>query len=77
MIKKNYKINIEKEKPKNNRKGQKNILGGARGKAIILIDPSTRQYGSRYTVVPKEVMARRGFTKAWEGINYEYKKFKP
>ena len=77
LVKKNYKINIEKEKQKNNRKGQKNILGGARGKAIILIDPSTRQYGSRYTVMPKEVMARRGFTKAWEGLNYEYKKFKP
>ena len=79
LVNKNYKINIEKEKPKNNRKGQnkKNILGGARGKALILIDPSTKQYGSRYTVMPKEVMARKGFTKAWEGLNYEYKKFKP
>lgn len=77
LIKNNYKINIEKGKPKNHKKGQKNILGGPRGKAIIMIDPSTKEYGSKYTKIPKDVMERKGFTRAWEGLDYEYKKFKP
>jgi len=77
LIKKKYKINIEKEKPKNHKKGQKNILGGPRGKAIVMIDPKTKEYGSKYTMIPKDVMERKGFTRAWEGLDYEYKKFKP
>ena len=77
LIRKNYKINIEKEKQKNHKIGQKNILGGPRGKAIVMIDPSTKEYGSKYTTIPKDVMERKGFTRAWEGLDYEYKKFKP
>ena len=77
LVKKNYKINIEKEKSKNNRKNPKNLLGGTRGKAVIMIEPSKKVNGSKYTTIPKEIMARKGFTRAWEGLNYNYKKFKP
>ena len=77
LIRKNYKINIEKEKPRNNIKNKKNLLGGSRGKAIIMIEPSATVYGNKYTTMPKEIMARKGFTKEWDGINYNYKKFKP
>ena len=77
LVKKNYKINIEKEKSKNNRKNPKNLLGGTRGKAVIMIEPSKKVNGSKYTTIPKEIMARKGFTRAWEGLNYDYKKFKP
>ena len=77
LIRKNYKINIEKEKPRNNRRNPKNLLGGARGKAVIMTEPSTTVHGSKYTTMPKEIMARKGFTRAWEGLDYEYKKFKP
>ena len=42
-----------------------------------MIDPSTKEYGSKYTTIPKDVMERKGFTRAWEGLDYEYKKFKP
>ena len=77
LIKKNYKINIEKEKPKSNRKNPKNLLGGTRGKAIIMIEPSTTIKENKYTTMPKEMMERKGFTRAWEGLNYKYKNFKP
>jgi len=65
------------EKPKNNRKNPKNLLGSAGGKVIIMIEPSTTIKGSKYITIPKKMMEKKGFTRVLEGLNYNDKKFKP
>ena len=59
LIKKNYKINIEKEKRKNEGKNHKNYIGGGKGMPLVIIEPSTNsEFGNKYTAVRNEEKKR-------------------
>ena len=71
LNKNNYKIKIEKGNKSNN---IKNIVNNPGEKVAILKDDiSNKKERTKFKIMPKEYIARKGFTKQFEGINYAYK----
>ena len=71
LNKNNYKIKIEKGNKSNN---IKNIVNNPGEKVAILKDDiSNKKERNKFKIMPKEYIARKGFTKQFEGINYAYK----
>ena len=71
LNKNNYKIKIEKGNKSNN---IKNIVNNPGEKVAILKDDiSNTKERTKFKIMPKEYIARKGFTKQFEGINYAYK----
>lgn len=75
LKKKNFKVNIEKDKGKSNNRNFRNIMNNPYSKYGVMADNSNNNEGSKFKIMPKEYKARRGFTKEFSGINYAYKKF--
>ena len=73
LRKQNYKINIEKGVVKNHgKKGGKMMLKP--GSKMVVVNDNKNNEGGKYKMMPKEVKARKGFTKEFGLINYGYKK---
>ena len=72
LRKENYKINIEKGRPKNYGKKYGKMVTKPGSKVGFLNDNANE--GSKYKVMPNEMKARKGFTKEFAQINMGYKK---
>ena len=44
------------------------------GSKIVVVNDNKNNEGGKYKMMPKEVKARKGFTKEFGLINYNYKK---
>ena len=77
LNKKNYKVNIQKGGDKNHKKNNKRITNNPGGKIGIMPDSLTNSGGSKFKVMPNDYKKRKGFTKEFSGVNYEYKKYNP
>ena len=74
LKKKNYKINIEKEKEKNYNIKHKRIMNNPGSKIGIIPDVSYNNGESKFKVMPNDYKKRKGFTKEFKGINHAYKR---
>ena len=75
---KNYKINIEKGTEKNHKKNNKRMVSNPGAKIGIMPDePNPMNAGSTFKIMPPEYIARKGFIKQFNGVNYAYKKGGP
>ena len=72
LRKQNYKINIEKGRVKNHGKKKGKIVTKPGSKVGVVYE--NMNGGSKFTEMPKEIKARKGFTKQFAQINYGYKK---
>ena len=71
LIKKNYKLKIEKGNKSNKLKNTINNPGGKI--AIMKENTANKKEEAKFKVMPNEYKAKRGFTKQFSGINYSYK----
>lgn len=75
LKKKNYKINIEKGGDKNHGIKHGRLVSNPGAKIGIMPDSLNQSYeGSKFKVMPPEVLARKGFTKRFGQVNHKYKK---
>ena len=71
LIKKNYKLKIEKGNKSNK---LKNTINNPGGKIAIMKENTTnKKEEAKFKIMPNEYKAKRGFTKQFSGINYSYK----
>ena len=71
LIKKNYKLKIEKGNKSNKLKNTINNPGGKI--AIMKENTANKKEEAKFKIMPNEYKAKRGFTKQFSGINYSYK----
>ena len=76
LTKKNYKINIEKCKPRNIGIKHKKLVNNPGGKVAIMSDSMNRPFEAKnkYTKIPETIKGKRGFTRQFDLVNYKYKK---
>ena len=77
LNKKNFRINIEKGGNKNNKKSNKRMMNYLGPKIGIMPDSLTNYEGSKFKIMPNDYKKRKGFTREFNGVNYEYKKYNP
>ena len=73
LKKENYKINIEKGENIGKKKGKMLVKPGTKI-AVLQENVNKGNEGSKYKIMPNEVRARKGFTKQFANMDYEYKK---
>ena len=71
----NYRLRIEKEEEKNFKKSDRNFVPGT--KIGIMMDSGNNDNNTKYKVMPNYIRQKKGFSKQFANMNYQYKKNNP
>ena len=73
----NYRLKIEKEGEKNFKKSDRNFVGNPGSKVGIMMDYGNNDNNNKYKTMPDNVKQKKGFSKQFANMNYQYKKYNP
>ena len=77
LNKQNYRLKIEKEEEKNFKKNDRNFVGNPGAKIGIMVEPGNADSNAKYKMIPNNIRQKKGFSKQFANMNYQYKKNNP
>ena len=75
LNKQHYRLKIEKEEEKNFKKSDRNFVPGT--KIGIMMDTGNNDNNTKYKIMPNYIRQKKGFSKQFANMNYQYKKNSP
>ena len=76
LEKKDYKVEINEEKKKDNKKNTKNFVSNPGAKLGILNENIDNYNNAKFTKLPDKIRKKNSFSNQFVQINYAYKKNK-